>query len=73
MDRAQVTNLWRAVRFRLDDQIFERRLVPQVEDAAIELNISSPVGERLLLAGEGDEMQVAVPAGVVVVKVLAIC
>jgi transcription elongation GreA/GreB family factor len=51
LERARVTNTWRTVRFRLDGQVFERRLVLYpLDDPAGELNVASPVGRALLLA-----------------------
>jgi transcription elongation GreA/GreB family factor len=43
-----------------------------VDDPARDLNADSPVGQALLVAGVGDEKQVEVPGGYVVVKVLGI-
>jgi len=67
-----VTNLWRMVRFSLEGQVLERRLVHQVDDPAGELNAESPVGQVLVGARAGDELTAVAPGGNVVVKVLRI-
>ncbi len=68
---ARAMNLWRTVRFSLDGQRFERRLVHQVDDLA-ELNAGSPVGRALVTGRPGDEVVVKAPGGDVVVKVLEV-
>ena len=70
--RPRITNRWCWVRFLLDGQEFERQLVNEVRDPGTQVNVASPVGEALLLACEGEELQVKVPGGCVVVKVLEI-
>jgi len=65
-------NMWRSVRFALDGQVFERRLVYAVADPAGEINVKSAVGRALLTAQAGDELTVSAPGGDVVVKVLDI-
>lgn len=66
------SNMGCTVRFLLDGQEFERRVTRCVDDPARDLNADSPVGQALLVAGVGDEKQVEVPGGYVVVKVLGI-
>jgi transcription elongation GreA/GreB family factor len=65
------TNCGRVVRFTLDGQDFERRLVHQVRKLD-ELNVESPVGGALATARPGDELTVRAPGGDVVVKVLEV-
>lgn len=70
--RMRGSNLWRKVRFRLDGQVFERRLVSTAVTELDELSAESPVGAALMTARVGDEMTVRAPGGNVIVKVLAV-
>jgi len=70
--RLSRTNLWLRVRFELCGIELERRVVPEVEDAAGEICSQSPVGKALLTASVGERITVEAPGGDVVVKVLEI-
>lgn len=70
--RLRGSNLWRIVRFRMDGQVFEMRLIAAMVTGLDELSAESPIGVALMMARVGDEVEVATPGGNVVVKVLAI-
>lgn len=70
--RLRRSNVWQIVRFELDGQVFEMRLVPTRAHRLNELSAESPVGAAMMMARAGDEMEVEAPGGYVVVKVLEI-
>ena len=70
--RLRRSNLWQKVRFRLDGQMCEMRLVSTTVTKLDELSTESPVGAALLLARVGDEVKVETPGGNVIVKVLEV-
>jgi len=66
-------NIDQVIRFELDGEVLERRLVARpAEDESAELNAQSPVGQALLSALVGESIGVETPGGALMVKVLSI-
>ena len=69
-------NLWNRIRYEMCEEgkteESTRRLVPEVREWDEEIGVRSPVGAALHQARVGDEVDVRVPGGVVVIKVLSV-
>jgi transcription elongation GreA/GreB family factor len=67
-----VLNLGRVIRFSLDGQVLERRLVLTSFDRSTEISTASPVGRKISNALPGQSFEVHLADGDLVVKVLSI-